>query len=134
MPKWKYPLPFRATGSLGTVLGRWTLSYRYSPHSTLLESISDAITAMRAFPRKGLKLRSCRGKFPLHANGNLTANPDKGINHIRYNHLTARRDGLRFRVKKLHFAYSAEGQLLYRKLEKRAKHWIGPDTSWENSC
>jgi len=96
------------------------LSYRYSPHSNLLESISDAIPDA-GFPARDFSSAPAGGNYRYDANGNLTANPDKGINHIRYNHLDLPEEMVFASGEKLHFAYSAEGQLLYRKLEKKGK-------------
>ncbi|WP_163378437.1 DUF6443 domain-containing protein [Cyclobacterium sp. SYSU L10401] len=96
------------------------LSYHYAPHSNLLESISDAVPDA-GFDAKDFSSAPVPGDYRYDPNGNLTANPDKGIKRIRYNHLNLPQEMVFDSGEKLLFAYSAEGQLLYRQLEKKGK-------------
>ncbi|WP_202927936.1 DUF6443 domain-containing protein [Cyclobacterium roseum] len=96
------------------------LSYRYAPYSNLLESISDAVPDA-GFSARDFSATPARGNYQYDANGNLTANPYKGIRSIRYNHLDLPEEMVFDSGEKMLFAYSAEGQLLYRKLEKNSK-------------
>ncbi|NHE57915.1 DUF6443 domain-containing protein [Cyclobacterium plantarum] len=96
------------------------LSYRYAPYSNLLESISDAVPDA-GFAARDFSSAPVSGDYRYDPNGNLTASPDKGIKRIRYNHLDLPQEVVFDSGEKLQFAYSAEGQLLYRRLEKKGK-------------
>ncbi|MDN3689144.1 DUF6443 domain-containing protein [Cyclobacterium jeungdonense] len=96
------------------------LSYRYAPYSNLLENINDDVPDA-GFSARDFSAAPSRGNYRYDANGNLTANPYKGIHRIRYNHLDLPEEMVFDSGEKILFAYSAEGQLLYRKLEKNGK-------------
>ncbi|SHN22755.1 RHS repeat-associated core domain-containing protein [Cyclobacterium lianum] len=96
------------------------LSYGYAPHSNRLESISDAVPNA-GFEANDFSASPAGDHYRYDANGNLIANPDKGIRHIRYNHLDLPEEMVFDTGEKLLFAYLAEGILLSRKAEKNGK-------------
>ncbi|WP_439481639.1 DUF6443 domain-containing protein [Cyclobacterium plantarum] len=96
------------------------LSYRYAAQGNSLEGIGDAVPDA-GFLSAGFSPSPSGGDYRYDANGNLIANPDKHINRIRYNHLDLPEEMVFASGEKLRIAYSAEGQLLHRILEKNGK-------------
>jgi hypothetical protein len=90
------------------------LSYRYAPYGNQLEGISDAVPDA-GFVSGDFSPSPSGGDYRYDANGNLTANPDRDIRLIRYNHLDLPEEMAFGSGEKLLFAYSAEGNLLYRR-------------------